>query len=94
MSDAVIFVDLEAIHPVVDGVWHRGRFTHVPRSGEEIHFLCGLTSKAGFKALATRGVVTTCWECDYEYCRAKRIPVAPDHPGLPQQRPAPHPRSA
>lgn len=95
MSGATIFVDLEAIHPVVDGVWHRGRFTHVPRPGEEIELLCGMTSEAGFKSLATRGVVQTCWSCDLVYRRDKRIPVTSDHPALTQQRrPAPHPRSA
>lgn len=75
MSDAVIFVDLESLHPVIDGVYHRGRFTHVPRPGEEIELLCGTKASAGFKNLATRGVVRTCEPCDLQYRKDKHIDV-------------------
>ena len=31
---ALIYVDLEALHPVVDGVWHRADLPRVPLPGE------------------------------------------------------------
>jgi len=90
---ALIYVDLEAVLPVVNGEWHRIDVHRMPMPGEEITMLCGVTDVAEFEDLVRRRghPVTQCWGCDLVYRRRKGIHVPPDHPGriprpTPQQR--------
>ncbi|GAA4544484.1 zinc finger protein [Amycolatopsis samaneae] len=82
---ALIYVDTRAILPVVDGTWHRARFTHVPSPGEPITTLCGVSAVTEFELLDRRdvhGVPRQCWSCDLLYRRQHGIDVWPGHPGL------------
>ncbi|WP_051166335.1 zinc finger protein [Amycolatopsis orientalis] len=87
---ALIFIDLDHVHPVIEGVWHRSALDSVPDPGDDVTMLCGLTAPAGFRPRDTRapnGALLTCVYCDYQYRRARGIPIRPDHPGLPRSRP-------
>ena len=91
---AVIYVDLDAILPVINGVWHRIELTRMPEPGEGLTMLCGVTATAEFDHLDRRrshGTPTECWNCDLIYRRKHGIPALPSHPGL-RVRPQPHPR--
>ncbi|GAB3359987.1 zinc finger protein [Amycolatopsis echigonensis] len=82
---ALIFIDLDHVHPVVDGVWHRALLDSVPDPGEDVTMLCGLTAPAGFKSRDSRDsncVLVMCVHCDYQYRRANGIPIPPNHPAL------------
>ncbi|WP_328607425.1 hypothetical protein OG943_47445 [Amycolatopsis sp. NBC_00345] len=86
---ALIYIDPQAIHPVIDGVWHRGRFTAIPKPGQGIRMLCGATGTAAFEPLERRrddGAPKTCFDCEAIYMREHGIPVPPNHPSL-QPRP-------
>ncbi|WP_290057440.1 hypothetical protein [Amycolatopsis solani] len=75
--DAVIHIDPKAIHPVVDGEWHRARLPGIPQAGQGITMLCGLTASARFQPLdqrRDRGVPTACPRCDSIYRREHGIP--------------------
>jgi len=93
---ALIYVDTEAIHPVVDGEWHRADLCRVPMPGEEITMLCGVAAVAEFEDLVRRRdhPPRQCWHCDLVYRRRRGIAVPPEHPGLIPRipRPAPKPR--
>ncbi|MEQ0564725.1 zinc finger protein [Amycolatopsis sp. NEAU-NG30] len=74
---AVIYIDFEAIHPVIDGEWHRTRLTGIPKPGQGITMLCGATATAVFQPLnrrRDRGVATACPQCDAIYRRERGIP--------------------
>ncbi len=76
-QDAVIYIDPEAIHPVVDGKWHRTRLTGIPQAGQRVTMLCGVTASAAFRPLGQRrdhGVPTACPPCDSLYRRERGIP--------------------
>lgn len=40
MTAAVIYIDPLAIHPVIDGEWHRTRLAEIPQPGQAITMLC------------------------------------------------------
>lgn len=91
---AVIYIDPQSIHPVINGEWHRTRLAAIPAPGQGITMLCGVVATATFEPLDQRrahGVPTQCWRCDLAYRRAHGIAVPPGHPGL-KQPPTPHPR--
>lgn len=75
---ALIYVDLAAWRPIVDGRWHRTHLSRVPAPGEQIVLLCGRTAPAAFEPIAGRtaaGIPTCCWECDLAYRRHHGIAV-------------------
>ncbi len=51
---AVIHIDPDAIHPVIDGLWHRTRLGGIPEPGEPLLMLCGTQGVAVFDVLAKR----------------------------------------
>jgi len=74
---AVIYLDTEALHPVIDGEWHRTRLTGIPKPGQGITMLCGETASAAFEPLEQRrahGVPTSCPRCDAIHRRERGIP--------------------
>ncbi|MBB1158090.1 hypothetical protein [Amycolatopsis dendrobii] len=86
---ALIFIDLDHVHPVVDGVWHRALLDSVPDPGDDITMLCGLTAPAGFRPRDGRhpnGALVTCVYCDYQYRNAHGIPIPSSHPALLRSR--------
>ncbi|MFF0144656.1 hypothetical protein ATK36_3163 [Amycolatopsis sulphurea] len=82
---ALIYVDPEAIRPVIDGVWHMTELSAVPAPGDEIAMLCGVTAPAAFvppSGPTNHAVPTQCSYCDVEYRRARGWAIRPEHPGL------------
>ncbi|MEC3979425.1 zinc finger protein [Amycolatopsis sp. H20-H5] len=80
---ARIYVDLDRVHPVFDGRWHRAHLRRMPDPGEEITTLCGRVEPVAYGALAERAsLLLTCWGCDLVYRRQLGIAVPRDHPGL------------
>ncbi len=74
---ATIYLDPAAIHPVVDGEWHRTRLTGIPKPGQAVTMLCGLVAAATFMPLSerrTHGVPIQCDRCDAIYRRQLGIP--------------------
>lgn len=74
---AVIYIDFETIHPVIDGEWHRTRLTGIPKPGQGITMLCGVAAAATFKPVNQRrnhGVPKACPRCDSIYRRELGIP--------------------
>ena len=91
---ARIYVDLNAVHPVIDGQWHHATLVRVPEPGETIKMLCGRTAPAEFERQDQRrahSIPTQCWRCDLIYRRQHGIHVSRDHPAL-SPRPVPRPR--
>lgn len=75
---ALIYVDLDVVHPVVDGEWHRARFQNMPQSGEPVTMLCGLTAVVEYERSDNRRrerPPTCCWACDRAYRHLHGIPV-------------------
>jgi hypothetical protein len=86
---AQITIDLNRVHPVSGGRWHRVVFlTQLPQPGEPITMMCGQTEEAEYVSTAAQTPTETCWGCDLAYRRQQGIPVLPDHPGL-RGRPVP-----
>lgn len=54
MTTAVIYLDPLAIHPVINGEWHRTRLTEIPQPGGTITMLCGISATAAFQPLNQR----------------------------------------
>lgn len=74
---AVIYIDPSAIHPVINGEWHRTRLLGIPEPGQGITMLCGAAASAAFLPLNQRrdhGVPTACPRCDSIYRREHGIP--------------------
>ncbi|MET9267007.1 hypothetical protein [Amycolatopsis sp. NPDC004079] len=85
MSSALIYINPQAIHPVVDGVWHWTRLSAIPAPGEIVTMLCGVTAEAAFVPLqdrCTRGAPTQCPYCDVAYRRSLGWHIPARHPGL------------
>ncbi|MFE3175922.1 zinc finger protein [Amycolatopsis sp. NPDC059090] len=85
---ALIFIYLEHVRPVVDGVWHRARLTSVPAPGEHITMLCGLKAVAAFAPHEQRGarcIPTQCLPCDAAY-REQLGWSVPKRPAKPKRR--------
>jgi hypothetical protein len=77
---AFVYLDLESVHPVIEGVWHRVRLTAFPAPGEVITMLCGAVAVAQFERRdqrCVRGTPTCCWSCDAVHRRARGIAVWP-----------------
>ena len=61
---ARIFVDLDTVHPVIDGTWHRARFRAFPQPGERIRMLCGTQADAEFGDMKERRETPGLRECE------------------------------
>lgn len=75
--NAVLYLDLEHMFPVIDGVRHRSVFLAVPAPGTPVQMLCGVTAAAQYDDAANRnarGVQTLCLRCDDAYRRKVGIP--------------------
>lgn len=73
---AVIYVDPQAVHPVINGEWHR--LTDVLTPGQAFTTLCGISDTATFKPLSerrTRGSPRQCDRCDVVYRCDQGIPL-------------------
>jgi hypothetical protein len=87
---AHIKVDLDRVHPVFDGRWHRVvHLTRLPQQGDPITMMCGRVEIAEYVGNDAQTPAQTCWGCDLEYRRQQGIPVLPDHPALVQPVPCP-----
>ena len=79
---AVIYMDPQAVHPVIDGEWHR--LTGVLKPGQAFTTLCGLSDTATFLPLderRTRGSPRQCDRCDVIYRCDHGIPLQQDRIG-------------
>ncbi|MEV6445981.1 hypothetical protein [Amycolatopsis sp. NPDC051716] len=75
--NALIYIDLDSVHPVIDGVWHRASPTSMPDPGDRITMLCGAAAVAEYERLERRrehGTPTMCPRCDVVYRQQKGIP--------------------
>jgi hypothetical protein len=81
---ARIMIDLDRVHPVFGGRWHRvARLAGLPQPGERITTLCGEVEEAQYVDASEQTVIVeTCWPCDLVYRRQHGVPVLPTHPGL------------
>jgi hypothetical protein len=80
---ALIMVDLDRVHPVFGGRWHRVRLLRLPQPGEEITTFCGRVEPVEYGGTNEQTVtVQTCWTCDLIYRRHEGIKILPTHPGL------------
>jgi hypothetical protein len=87
--NAQIMVDLDGVHPVCGGRWHRVLLHKMPDPGEPITMLCGRVEPVEYGAANDQTTtVQTCWACDLTYRRREGIPVRPDHPALSGEVPA------
>ncbi|MEU8637682.1 hypothetical protein AB0C38_36350 [Amycolatopsis sp. NPDC048633] len=76
---AVIYVDLQAVHPVIDGEWHR--LIEVLTPGQAFTTLCGISDTATFVPLSerrARGAPRQCDRCDVIHRRKQGIPLQQD----------------
>jgi hypothetical protein len=85
-------VNLELVHPVIDGRWHRVRLHKLPNPGELITTLCGQVEEVEYGTGDRVVTLVPCWHCDLAYRRQEGIAVRLDHPGL-AAPPAPPPRT-
>lgn len=85
---ALIYIDLEHVHPVIDGVWHQIDLLQMPLPGQALTMLCGRTAAAEYTtkdAVRQRGgSLRMCPRCDAIH-RSRRGWV-------PSPRPRPHRR--
>ncbi|WP_328611762.1 hypothetical protein OG943_22465 [Amycolatopsis sp. NBC_00345] len=82
---ALIYIDPQAIHPVINGTWHRARLHAIPEPGQGITMLCGATGAAAFETLERRrdhGAPETCFDCEAVFMREHDMPVPPNHPSF------------
>ena len=76
-------VNLAAVHPVSGGRWHRvDRLQRLPKPGELLTMMCGVTEEAEFVDKDEQATPQTCWLCDLVYRRQQGVPILPDHPAL------------
>lgn len=81
---AAIYIDPLAIHPVIDGEWHRTRLTEIPAPGQVITMLCGASGAAVFELSderCRRQIPRQCERCDAIYRRERGIPPRQDRIG-------------
>lgn len=81
-----IYLDLDKLHLVVQGQRHRAALPRVPKPGEQVTMLCGLTDLVEYTTTPV-GPVMTCWLCDLHYRRRLGFSVLPTHPGIELSRP-------
>ncbi len=77
----MIYIEPAAIHPVIDGEWHRTRLTGIPHPGQSVTMLCGVIAAAAFEPWEQRrahGALTMCHGCDLIHRRHHGIPQAHD----------------
>jgi hypothetical protein len=85
-----IFLDLDKLHLIANGQWHRASLRQVPQGGEQVTMLCGLVELVEYESTTARPpAVPTCWHCDLAYRQREGIAYLATHPGLPN---APQPR--
>jgi len=85
---AVIYLDVQTVHPVINGEWHRLAGALEP--GKAISTLCGITETATFMPLSERrshGIPRQCDRCDGIHRRAHGIPPQRDRVGRRQNLP-------
>jgi hypothetical protein len=75
-------INLDHVHPVFDGRWHRVLLRRLPQPGEEITTFCGRVEVVEYVSAPDAGVTKTCWACDLQYRRREGIPVLTTHPEL------------
>ncbi len=76
---AVIYVDPQSVHPVINDEWHR--LNGVVGPDQTFTTLCGITDTATFLPLSERrtcGVPQQCDSCDVIYRRGRGIPLRQD----------------
>ncbi|RSD22021.1 hypothetical protein [Amycolatopsis eburnea] len=83
----LVYVDLDAVRLVVDGVAHRLRLVRMPAAGEQLTTLCRVVVHASFDLTPPRVVPEPCWACAEMYAsdraaRAaqRRLHVVPAEP--------------
>ncbi len=84
---AVIYVDPQAVHPVINGEWHR--LAGVLTPGQAFTTLCGISDTATFKPLSerrTRGIPRQCDDCDLTYRRDHGIPLQAERLEAPKRQ--------
>ncbi|WP_020646600.1 zinc finger protein [Amycolatopsis balhimycina] len=84
---ALIYLDAQTVHPVIDGEWHR--LAGALEAAEVITTLCGITDTPVFMPLSERrnhGIPRQCDACDTIYRRRQGIPSRRDR--LSGRRPA------
>jgi hypothetical protein len=75
---ARIMIDLDLVHPVSGGRWHRvAHLYRLPQPGEPITMLCGQVEEAEYVSAEQTVIVSTCWSCALAYRRQQGIPVPP-----------------
>jgi hypothetical protein len=60
---ALVYVDLDAVRLIVDGVSHRVRLTRLPVAGEQLTTVCRLRVSAAFDDEPVRMVPVPCVVC-------------------------------
>lgn len=76
---AVIYMDLQAVRPVINGEWHVLAKGLEP--GQAFTTLCGISDTATFEPLTERrkrGIPRQCERCDAIYRRDRGIPLQQD----------------
>lgn len=88
-----IYLDLDRLHLVVNGLRHRANLRRVPDPGDRVTMLCGLVEEVEYTHARETLPVRTCWTCDLRYRRKLGHAIPPTHPGLDSQAaPTPSPR--
>jgi hypothetical protein len=73
--NALITVDLEHVHPVIDGRWHHAQLESLPQTGDMLTTLCGITEPVQYRATQDQVMtVHTCWDCDAIYRQLNGMP--------------------
>jgi hypothetical protein len=72
---ALIYIDLDHVHPVIDGVWHMVNLAQMPIPGQALTMLCGRAEAAEYttkdEIRQRSGSLRMCLGCDAVY-RARR----------------------
>ncbi|WP_328648296.1 hypothetical protein OHS58_12270 [Amycolatopsis sp. NBC_00348] len=77
---AVIHIDPDAIHPVIDGLWHRTWVRGIPVPGEPLSMMCGAEGVVTFAVLSerrARGAPHQCPRCEVVYRHERGIAPSP-----------------
>jgi hypothetical protein len=78
---ARILIDLDLVHAVSGGRWHRvAHLYRLPQPGEPITMLCGQVEEAEYVSAEQTVIVSTCWSCDLAYRRQQVHPGSADTP--------------
>lgn len=77
-----IYLDLDKLHLVANGLRHRARLSRVPDPGNQVTTLCGRVEKVEYTSKPEGTPVKTCWRCDFLYRRGLGFAIPPTHPGF------------